>query len=81
MRSRDTLIKGRGDWVRAPGYKDAMHGLCIPCHARNQKRADAERGKTRAASGSQEIRLDQCAACHRKLPREIKTEIEDLHAR
>ena len=80
MRAKDTLIKGKGDWVHAPGYKDAMHGLCIPCHAKNQKEADAGKSPAELAS-SKELRLDQCAACHRKLPEEIRTEIKSLHAR
>ncbi len=82
MRADETMIKGTGDWVEAPGYKQAMHGLCIPCHARNQKEADAEKdvAELAKAKASKEIRLDQCAACHRRLPEEIKAEMKSLHA-
>lgn len=37
----------------APGYFDAMHGLCLECHARR-------------AAAAQDPYLNQCATCHRQ---------------
>ena len=39
----------------APGYMDAMHGLCIPCHEQALKEAPDEHCSDFA----------ECAACHR----------------
>ncbi|MFH1723724.1 MAG: NrfD/PsrC family molybdoenzyme membrane anchor subunit [Elusimicrobiota bacterium] len=41
-------------WGAAPGYADAMHGLCESCH---KKKAKEEPGRYPAALG-------RCAACH-----------------
>ena len=79
MRPAGTLIRGKGDWVRAPGYKAAMHGLCVGCHAREQKKSDAEK-KPGEATDPRATRLDQCAFCHKRLPDEIRGEIQLLHS-
>ena len=41
----------------APGYMDAMHGLCLTCH---QEQAKAEPVKLGEAFG-------ECTTCHREL--------------
>ncbi len=41
----------------APGYVKALHGLCVPCHARHEA----------AAVPAREPYLSRCPACHREL--------------
>jgi hypothetical protein len=50
----------------APGYRDAMHGLCIPCH----READAEAASSSADrielhTGTPPANLALCSTCHR----------------
>ena len=46
-----TIKPKSAPWIgRAPGYKEAMHGLCIPCH---KQKASAEKPA-----------LWRCATCH-----------------
>lgn len=41
----------------APGYRDAMHGLCLPCHVEKEKRDIEE-------SGAIHEILSRCDVCH-----------------
>lgn len=50
----------------APGYIDAMHGLCITCH--QQKKVELNNP-----------RHDECATCHRELPQNILDKINLLY--
>ena len=59
LRANGTLVQGRGPkpTTMASGYMDAMHGLCIACHEREDRKA-----------GRTEEGLSACAGCHRPLP-------------
>lgn len=47
----------------APGYMDAMHKNCIPCHTKNLAESDNKR-------------LDQCSTCHKNIPaRQSRTHV------
>ncbi|MCP4725595.1 MAG: Ni/Fe-hydrogenase cytochrome b subunit [bacterium] len=53
----------------APGYKDAMHGLCIECH------------ETKKDEPGRPPRFAECSTCHRDLPSEIESRLDILYRR
>ena len=55
-RSETTLVRAEGRFPLgvAPGYRAAMHGLCIRCHLDHETREAVEQPY-----------LSRCAACHR----------------
>lgn len=58
MPQKEALVSVGNEPVldEAPGYKDAMHGLCIDCHKKEEKRKPVEYKE-----------LSVCGACHREL--------------
>jgi len=77
--SRVTVqTKGADRLKYAVGYADAMHGLCVPCHAEKAKEYEKKRlaGKPRTAPDGSPLteaewiskeRLHFCPTCHREL--------------
>ncbi len=68
LRGKGSVITISAETVEnvAPGYKDAMHGLCVNCH--EKKAVELNR------PGMQE-----CAACHKDLPDKMIKAINKLY--
>jgi Ni/Fe-hydrogenase subunit HybB-like protein len=61
MRAPKTLVKTAGvKSSQAPGYRDAMHKLCISCHKQEQA--------TRPQGEPSSPKLDGCTTCHSGSP-------------
>ena len=69
MRVEGSLIQAQegATWFRAPGYMEAMHGLCVTCH----KKEEAEASERHAG-------LAGCRACHQG---SSEVEMEELTPR
>jgi len=68
LRGSGSVIKISNETVKnyAPGYKDAMHGLCITCH--ESKAVELERP-----------RMAECSTCHKDLPEKINKQLDRLY--
>lgn len=68
MRKNESVIKISAETVKyfAPGYKEAMHGLCIPCH--EQKAVELDKAG-----------FADCATCHQDLPQDIAHKLDKLY--
>jgi Ni/Fe-hydrogenase subunit HybB-like protein len=70
MRLQNSVIKVDEKTPKnyAGGYQDAMHGLCITCHT--QKKEELKKP-----------RHDECATCHRDLPKMVIAKLDTLYGR
>ena len=68
MRVDGTIIKISAETREnmAPGYKNAMHGLCISCH--QKKSIELNKPK-----------LKECSTCHKDLPEKLKLELDETY--
>ncbi|MFC1558646.1 NrfD/PsrC family molybdoenzyme membrane anchor subunit [candidate division KSB1 bacterium] len=68
MRIKETIIKVSDNTREnyAPGYIDAMHGLCITCH----KNKSIELNKPHH---------EECATCHKDLPDDVQAVLNKLY--